>query len=373
MTLGWILEGAADRFYEATQRTPRRGRPPTPTVFCPFCHLSFRTNAEFQAHSARHHAVERPVLIIAGREPAKNFSIRTPIVPEDVDATNTTAISAGKIGEIPIELSVNALARMMSEASFGNFRIELRNERQPNAIAAVTTYEARIRIAQPEELLNVEASFEEHIARSTQLTIGSIDRFRNDLRCTSGAGSDYAQGLAEYCLGVLVKERPDNQIVTTPYSEYRAKYGGALMHLGDIDRPLARVVATIIRLAMNELPCTQIGLVELLNDLVLLRHNATELGGGPTCPVDHGTSLIIDLAARMAEQTRWSTILEDQCRQVSLSVVLDESDRQKACAIWALTALRLGDRTSASEPLGKIAAVYPFSAWAGQHLETMGT
>lgn len=372
MTVGWILEDATDRFYEATQRTPQRGRPSASIVFCPFCHLTFRTHGEFQVHRALDHAVERPVLLVAGREPAKSFWVRSKIVPNQVETANATTILAGEIGEQPTELSTDTLAQRLSELRFGELRILLRNERQLNAIAIETLYDAKFRIASSEELTKVEVAFEEYIAGSAQLTFDSIAKFRSDPRCTSGAAGDYAQGLSEYCLGVLIKERPSNQIVTTPYSEHRAKYGAALMRLADIDRPLATVTATVIRLAKNELPLTEVALVELLDNLTLLRQGIVGGATGLACPVDHGTDLIIDLAARMAEQRRWSTILEDQCRQISQSAVLDESDRQKACAIWALTARRLGANKSATEPLARIAAVYPFSAWAGQYLETEG-
>ena len=35
------------------------------------------------------------------------------------------------------------------------------------------------------------------------------------------------------------------------------------------------------------------------------------------CPIDHGTGRVLDLAVRMARQTRWSQTLSGECRQVA--------------------------------------------------------
>src|SRR6185437_13192331 len=60
------------------------------------------------------------------------------------------------------------------------------------------------------------------------------------------------------------------------------------------------------------------------------------------CPIDHATGRVLDLAVRMARQTRWSQTLSEECRQIAESASLDTADRQKALALWAVTALRLG-------------------------------
>ena len=73
----------------------------------------------------------------------------------------------------------------------------------------------------------------------------------------------------------------------------------------------------------------------------------------------------------MAGQDRWSPILNEECRKAAASDILDAMDRQKALAIWAVSAWRLDAKESATEPLRQISATYPFSNWAERYLESV--
>jgi hypothetical protein len=87
------------------------------------------------------------------------------------------------------------------------------------------------------------------------------------------------------------------------------------------------------------------------------------------CPIDHGTGRIIDLAVSLSRQERWGPILRDTCRQVAEADSLELVDREKALAMWAVTAWRLGARVEATGPLAQLSATYPFSTWAAACLE----
>ena len=140
-------------------------------------------------------------------------------------------------------------------------------------------------------------------------------------------------------------------------------------------RPFAYMIAEILRFALNDFssPARLTGCSEL--DLARALLTEPESGGVPispaagetrreVCPIDHGTGQIFDLAVRMTQQERWSPILDEECRSIADSHVLDEMDKQKGLAIWAIAAWRLNARNSAIEPLRKISATYPFKTWA---------
>ena len=93
------------------------------------------------------------------------------------------------------------------------------------------------------ETLLEKSSFQSYIEKLHWL-------FLDDPR-TQGSGKEYASGLAEYCLGILIKERPEGENLTTPFKRHRECYGRALYILKDFPRPLANLIASIIRFSLN--------------------------------------------------------------------------------------------------------------------------
>jgi hypothetical protein len=82
---------------------------------------------------------------------------------------------------------------------------------------------------------------------------------------------------------------------------------------------------------------------------------------------------MLELSKHLTAQPRWSPILDDECRTLAQSDLLDVTDHQKALAIWAASAWRLGSTECALEPLTQIAEIYPFSRWASKYLEQAST
>ena len=240
-------------------------------------------------------------------------------------------------------------------------------------------YSLSFRIADQVRLRSIETAFIDALV-STEITRKSLDRFLRDSR-TQGLGSEYASGLAEYCLGIILKERPEGERLTTPLSRYRESYGSALEILGDIRRPLAYLITCIIRFSMNDFGYSgrRTGYFKLDSATELLLNPsscassivATGAQRHPICPIDHGTGRVLELASHLAEQPRWSPILDDECRRLAHSELLDVTDQQKIFAIWAASAWRVGTREKAYEPLTQIAEVYPFSQWASKLLNQL--
>lgn len=378
-TVGWIREDALEAFYEGTERTPEPGPPAKPTFRCPFCISVFSVQRELNDHVYKTHRVERPVMFLGGTEPTGRAVVRVPVGRSAIVVANATAVRIGIDGGDPQRCLPDAVPKKLADTKQGEMKLVLLNESQVNAEPVSTHYTISFRIADAHELRRVEEAFAE-ILVSSSITRDTISRFLADQR-TQGPGKEYATGLGYYCLGVLIKERPTSENLTTPLARYRELYGSALQVLADFDRPLARLIAGIIRFTMNDFldAGSSTGFWELdlarmlLSDpgrMTLPSSDATAKRR-PICPIDHGTARILDLATRLSTQSRWSPILDDECREIASSDVLDATDHQKALAIWAAAAWRTGSTGNAIEPLTQIAAVYPFNRWAEPYLENV--
>ncbi len=378
-TVGWIREDDWEAFLEGTERVPDP-RPQRPPFFrCPFCDTILETRRQLQDHVSASHHVARPILLFGNKEPAQTSIVRAVPSAKDLVLANATAAEIKIDGSNHAAIPVKKLAGALLKIRQGQVTLRLTNASQDNAAPVSTSYEISFRIADGNELKAVELAFSDIIMSA--LTRASIDRFLNDPRCRR-TGSDYAHGLASFALGVLLKERPASEHLTTPFARYRESYGSALLVLSDFRRPFSRLISEVIRFALNDFSVTRAptGYWELdLANALLKDPKRRYLPPAPgaasmrrkICPVDHGTGQILDLAVRMSQQKRWSPILDNECRQISKSDVLDAMDRQKALAIWAIAAWRLGAKDNAVEPLRQISATYPFKIWAEPYLEAV--
>jgi len=381
-TVGWIREGDLDAFYEGTERTPDPGPLKGPTFSCPFCAALFSSHSEFQDHVYAKHRVDRPFILLRGREPSAHTVLRSPLALSEIAVANTTYAKVCLNGALPQKkLSTDTLKEMIAKTSQAELKLELVNAAEQRAAPVVTQYGLSFRIAQKAELKRVEEAFRE-ILVSEAITRNSIGSFLADKR-TQGPGREYASGLADYCLGIIIKERPDGESLTTPFSRYRELYGRALDILKDFPRPLARLIACIIRFSLNNFEnggertgYWELDLaIELLSNpgSASLAHPHVSATRRPVCPIDHGTGRMLELSKHLTAQPRWSPILDDECRTLAQSDLLDVTDHQKALAIWAASAWRLGSTECALEPLTQIAEIYPFSRWASEYLEQATT
>jgi len=380
-TVGWIREGDLDAFYEGTERTPDPGPPKEPSFSCPFCASLFPNQSEFQDHVYAKHRVERPFVILRGREPSAHAVLRSSLAPSEIAVANTSHAKVWLDGANPQQVSADKLKEIIAKTSQAELKLELINATERKATPIVTQYGLSFRVAEKADLKRVEHAFRE-ILVSESITRNSIGSFLADKR-TQGAGKEYASGLADYCLGILIKERPDGEGLTTPFSRYRELYGRALDTLKDFPRPLANLITCIIRFSLNNFENSgeRTGYWEL--DLAIeLLSNPSSAGLAPplekttrrpVCPIDHGTGRMLELSRHLTAQPRWSPILDDECRTLAQSGLLDATDHQKAFAIWAASAWRLGSTECALEPLTQIAEVYPFSRWASKYLEQAST
>jgi hypothetical protein len=314
-------------------------------------------------------------------EPSAHAVLRSSLALSDIAVANTSQAKVCLDGARPQKVSTDKLKELIARTSQAELKLELVNAVEHKAAPVVTQYGFSFRVAEKADLKRVEEAFRE-ILVSEAITRNPIGLFLADER-TQGPGREYASGLADYSLGILIKERPEGESLTTPFSRYRELYGRALEILKDFPRPLARLIACIIRFSLNNFESGgersrywELDLaIELLSDpgSASLTRPLESANRRPVCPIDHGTGRILELSKHLTAQPRWSPILDEECRTLAQSDLLDATDHQKAFAIWAASAWRLGSTECALEPLTQIAEIYPFSRWASKYLEQAST
>lgn len=197
---------------------------------------------------------------------------------------------------------------------------------------------------------------------------------------------EYRTAMAEYVIGVLIKDGDSATGIRVSVRDYSARYEGALTVLQEFARPLPRLLCALIRFSRNDfkldhLVKTGFGLLDSANaQLSPLARNggdwsapiAQDNGNGEkiaVCPVDNGSATIFFRAAQLATTSRWSRDLEAQLMAEADVPDLDPEDRQKLFALWAAAAIRLGKTESALYPLRNLAGSYCFGQWADSLLE----
>ena len=310
-TYGWIQEDDLEAFYERTERI-RDPRPPVaPTPVCPFCLRTFQNRQHLRDHVATAHRVERPALFIGGQEPSPRSIIQRAISADSVEIVNTTSAHVSMDGRPTKVFCTADLIHIISGTKQAEMRLTLSNASERRATPVTTEYMIAFRIASVCELQDVERAFTDYALDST-ISLTSIQLFLQDVR-SRGPGSEYANGLGEYSLGLLLKERPGTELLTTPFSRYREAFGSALQRLADVERPLARLLSDIIRFAMNDFSTTSTatGFWELDSANALLSNPEREalpptptenVVRKPVCLIDHGTGQVLDLLSRMIKQ-----------------------------------------------------------------------
>ena len=377
-TYGWVREDAIEGFLAGTETIQAPGLAPSPHFSCPFCSYYADQISDLQDHISDTHPIDRPCLLLNGQECQTDSIVRRGSVFESVNATTGIISIDGAQQRVIKPAAIGAYLSGLQQATV---TVTLTNAKQVRAAPVTSSYRLEFRIADASVLQDVEAAFLKHIVERP-LSMDTVRDFLDDPRC-KGPGADYADGLANYVTGLLIKERPEGQRLTSPLERYRELFGLSLQSLTPLSRPLSTLVCAVIRFAMND--TSGVG-----NDTGFLELDiAARMLTGPNhppiavpdpadinsvsrrrvCPIDHGTGRVIDLAVRMARQTRWSQTLSEECRQVAESASLDTADRQKALALWAVTALRLGISEAARNPLAQLSATYPFSTWAAPCLE----
>jgi hypothetical protein len=377
MGITWIYEDSQEAIYSNTEEIPPPGGRAPVHFICPFCDASFSDFLSMQRHASSEHRLQRPALLWNGQE----VGVDRKIVSQGAFAvTNCTSAFIAIDGAAEKPILTSELPAVLDLAVDSFIRVRLENRLDKKMAPALSVYRLEFRIADQRSLSSVEEAFRQHIVRSTP-TPDSIRIFIEDPRC-AGVASEYAAGLYSYVHALLLKERLNDRGLFSGYAMHSERFGEALQKLEQVDRKLASMICTIVRLMRNDISGDingspgNIGIAYSMlrgpTETASMKRRRGSVQNERLCPVDHGTSRVIALACRLAAAERWSDLLQDECQSSAASDILPIDDRRKVFAYWAVTALRLGNREAARYPLQQIANIYPFDEWAAYALAVYG-
>lgn len=366
-------------YYEGTQGVLPEARPPLHC--CPFCGEDFDDRNALTLHLSSIHRGERPILRIGGREPETRGTIRHALRDDDIEVVNCTSVRIRKSGiELPHRTPDSVRGPLLGETDTV-LEVDLINEFDSSADPVTESYRLTLRIPDNAALDAVDRDFVEVLALDAP-HLSDVDRFLGR-RSTRGAVREYADALASYVRGVLVKDGAGG--ATLPFSEAHDLYGRALETLAEFRRPLSRVICGLVRLASNDFSeaeeatgfrrldrCHAVLAPVAGFDHKALSDREAGLDGAAgkivaLCPIDRTLDSVLDLAERIGTPR---ISLEDYRTAVE-HPRLTPRDRTKLYALYALAVLRSDAVMEAREPLRQLRNEYPFGAWASRELDRL--
>ena len=324
---------------------------------------------------------ERPILLIGGREPSSNGAIRQAISKDDIVLENCTLVRISRNGVTLSESSPDDLRALLGRETSTVLEFDLLNQFDSVANPINQSYRINVSIPEKAELDAADRDFVRLLA-SASVHLSDVSVFLRQ-RSTQGVAWDYADALASYVRGVLVKDGRGGS--TLPFGEAERLYGRALETLQDFRRPLATVICSLVRLAYNDFSLagetTGFGRLDQYHTVMAptLGHGLSVAGSGhadqerrfgetvPICPVDNALDRIFCLS----EQVRDQQVSLIAYRRVLALPNLTKRDRAKVYALYGLAALQSNASFEAREALRRIRNEYPFEAWASRELDRL--
>lgn len=204
---------------------------------CPQCGMSFNSADKLRAHRFESHPLRRPAIFIKGREIGEHpVRITALLRPEEIFVTNCSKIFINNLLISPA-LFPKALARKKT----GDYHLRLAND------AVHSEHKLEFRIASSTDLSGIEDEFVK-MAQGHHLDLRSVEDFiAATARYRSAVG--YCDGICAYLYGVMARERhPDSSLL---HEEYEKKFSQSSHGLDVYDRPLARIIVSLIGFHFN--------------------------------------------------------------------------------------------------------------------------
>lgn len=380
-TLGWVLEGDIERFLTGTTQIDGIRTTHVPRHACPFCHAGFEQPNDLSDHLAQAHVGQRPFIHLAGAEPGRHETIRQTYSPAAIKLFNCTDVHLSFDGQYFFDSDKKTIEGHFAKAR-GRMWLSLENRFDKAAEPIRTDYDIRFRAPGLEHLANVERAFVQILGRSDP-TVADVDQFIAS--CPPGAVTEYVDAMANYVLGILIKDGdPASGVRGT--RDCRPKLNGALRAFQAFDRPLPNLLATVIRFCENDFSRwwepsgvarldavnRWLGPLTAKSGSVYAAFDAECAGTEtPVCPIDNGSDTVIFRAEQLLGVVRWGESLSSQLRHDVESNDWDRLDQLKVAALWASRAIALGKPEHAFEPLGMLEGDHCFGRWAEAALEEL--
>lgn len=223
-------------FHEATGLYPPIG-PYIPTYRCAHCPLEYRSADLLRKHRFEAHPLHRPVMFLRGREVGtRPVRVRGHLRISDLKFEHC---KGARLNGAEIDLA--GLTRKLASVRRDVCRIRLLN-------AGVTAdFELDIRIPSEGDLAGVEQKLS-RFSRAGVLNARTVEGFIQTCSAFKTAVS-YCDALATYLHGVLAKERSPG--ISIRHDQYASRFSRAAEELAAYDRPLARIVGSIIEFHFN--------------------------------------------------------------------------------------------------------------------------
>ena len=246
-TFGWVREGDIERFLKGQPERP----PADPQEFeCPQCGKKFIQIQELRDHIGLYHPIELPKLYIFSKPLLRESVVRKHIGVDDIGLVQCTSCEIQVNGEAWRTITPNRLIKRFSQAKNAGWNIRLINERALDKAKTQEEYRIRFRIPDDRRLYEIDALFIEKLAID-EINHSELEAFQRCLP-TDAPALEYAGGLGDLVIGILLKER--NGLPRSPmnFDEFEAKMKSALDVLQHFDRPLANAVCNAVRFNLND-------------------------------------------------------------------------------------------------------------------------
>jgi hypothetical protein len=376
-TCDWIRESAIERHDDAS---PFYHTKPDP-VACPLCRIEFADRIELSSHLGISHPLKMPMLRLGRHLGLARYTIRDEVTLRDCETFSCTGCGVSTNGAAEQLFSPEVIGRHLAKSKNAHHRILLRNERALDERYAETEIEVSVSIPSPALLNQIDESFRATLAVEHPV-MGDVDKF---LRACPDeiSAKDYAGGLADFVVGILLKDQDSQGGALRPFTEFKGKLSSARHILVDFGRPLARAVVGVIDFNLNHFSAAAPRYVPALRFAHGFFRAFTQVDGVPSaqppvaavkgltpaCPLDRVSSGIL---TAVAEFPRFSGHDDRKDGLPGLeNSPLSEFDLAKINTLKAGAALLLGNREAAVHHLRRLADDLHFGSWATTQLERL--
>src|ERR1035437_591341 len=377
-TVGWIQETGWTRQTDAFP--PVHDWKPDPTR-CPLCPRMFVDSVELSTHLGVDHPVKLPILRIGRLVGLNAYTVREPEMLREVEAYSATECRLSTNGGQTKTCPPKQLGSQRRALENAQHHIWLSNAREVDGRQAEAELEIRVVIPDGEILKQIDSLFLKELAIDRP-TMADVDRF---LRTAPHdmAAAEYTGALADYVVGILIKEQDRSAGTVAPFDAFTDKLGSARRVLADFNSPLSRAVVAAINFNLNHFTLAAPTSVELLHPAHRFYASFSVSGAMPeaiaktdsrraalpACPIDKATNVILHALAQFPHIPGYEELKAELPGLENTP--LSEYDLAKISTLKAGAAVLLGKKEAALHHLRRIEHDYHFGAWATTQLENL--
>jgi len=183
-------------------------------------------------------------MTISGAEPKSSDIIRKRFDPSQIEFFDTTRIALSRDGLNHDSHTPKTIQKMIAASVDGRLWIRLENTFDRKAQPIHTEYDLTFRVYDNED--NLRAVDEAFVSILGKNGVNMDDVHHFIRQAEKFTASEYSAALADYVVGVLVKDGDPATGIGAASRDYRARYHGALRVLQEFARPLPRLLGALI-------------------------------------------------------------------------------------------------------------------------------